>query len=277
MKKAINKFVLIVIAIMIILPVKAANYEIRELIPVNVETTIVTKNFSYKDFYYNDHKAETDQSKNNFIIFKGIKNISDEELPISISIGLFDENKKNIGTINYCSKSDKTSVVAESILKSGEEKPYVIEINKNYLEKGKTTNNIKYISILSENKNCRTEGSQEYIGQTVEEIGVAKNTILDSQTQLLIKILSGVAIVIVALFLYKFMFTKSFQNYDGNDIRQGYKRVNQELKEKREYQEKVNPKPVPVPKKIKSDKVIEQEKQAANEQKDSTDLHNLYK
>ena len=45
---------LILITIMTIIPVNAANYELKELIPVNVETTIVTKHFSYRGFYYND-------------------------------------------------------------------------------------------------------------------------------------------------------------------------------------------------------------------------------
>ncbi len=268
---------LILITIMTIIPVNAANYELKELIPVNVETTIVTKHFSYRGFYYNDNKMEADQLNNNFIIFKGIKNISDEELPVTISVAFFDSAKKNIGTINYCSKSDKASVVAETILKPGEEKPYVIEVNKKYLQDGKTVNDIKYISVLSENEKCRITGSQEYIGQTVEEIGIAKNTVLDSQTQLLLKILTVIAVIGVIIFVYQFGFTRAYQNIDGNDVRQGFKRINQELKEEREYQERVNPTPPPEKKQEKTDKVIAQEKQAREEPKDNTDLHNLYK
>ena len=79
--KNIIKIVLLLLTISII-NTKAANYSIRELIPVNIETTIVTDNFSYKSLYYN----------NNYVVFKGIKNLSNEDLPISITIGLFDKN-----------------------------------------------------------------------------------------------------------------------------------------------------------------------------------------
>jgi hypothetical protein len=47
------KLLLLVILLFSVIDTKAANYEIKELIPVNIETTIVTKNFSYKNFYYN--------------------------------------------------------------------------------------------------------------------------------------------------------------------------------------------------------------------------------
>lgn len=265
------------ITIIGVIPVRAANYDLRELIPVNVETTIVTDNFSYKDFYYNDNELEADTLNNNFIIFKSIENLTTEERPVSISIGLFDSDKKNIGVINYCSSKDETSVMAGTILKSKEEKSYVIEVSKKNLADQKTVKDIKYISVLSDNINCNTRGSLDQVGRTVEEIAVAKNKTLDSQSELLITVMSVIGIALVALFLYKFLFTTAYQNVDGSEVRNGYRKYNQELAKERERELRRNPPKEKEPVKVKSDEVLQQEEAARNEDKSGTDLHNLYK
>ena len=255
--KRLVKILIIVMTFFITKNVYAANYEIRELIPVDTKTTIVTKNFSYRDFSYS----------NGSINFTSIKNLTDEKKKISISIGLFNENKKNIGTINYC----------DSTLDSKQEKSHKIEVTNKYLGKDYEIKDIKYISVLGDNIKCRTTGYDEFIGQTVQEIGMAKNKTLDSKTELLIKILSIVFGVLFILFIYKLLFTKSYQNFDGSDIRQGYKKYNKELKEQREYEARVNPPAPKEVKKIKTDEVLMQEEKAKNEDKSGTDLHNLYK
>lgn len=268
MKKKIITVLLLLLAVIKTLPVKAANYELKELIPADIETTIVTDHFSYKSFYYNSNK---DKSKKNYVVFKAIKNRSDEALPVTISIALFDKDRENIGTINYCSKEEGIT------LQPDEEKPYAIEVKKDYLAKGTKVKDVKYIAILSENIRCRTSGSQESVGQTVEEIGIGKNNTLDSKTELMLKVFGAVAIFIIAVFVYAFGFTNTFENMDGNDVRQGYKSYNKELKAEREFEERTNPKPVPVPKETKTEQVKQQEQQAANEDKTGTDLHNMYK
>lgn len=269
-----KKLLLLLIGIvgLLVLPVKAANYEIRELIPVNIETTIVTNVFSYRSFYFSGER--TDQDYGN-IVFKSIKNISDEERPISISIALFDENKKNIGTINYCSKDD-SSAVAKTI-KSKEEIGYSIEVTKDYLEDGKYVKDIKYISILSDNLNCRSTGSDEFYGQTVEEIGQPKNTGLSDSAKFTVKIMTVVVVILVILFLYKYLFTTAYQNVDGEDVRNGYRDLNDELRAEREKELRLHPpKPKEKPK-VKTDEVLMQEEQAKNEDKTGTNLHNMYK
>ena len=100
--KRIIMFITILVITLVSQNVYAANYNIKELIPVNAHTTIGTNNFRYIDFYYNDNEMEADGLKNNFIIFSKIKNVSDEKRAVTVSIGLFDKDKKNIGTINYC-------------------------------------------------------------------------------------------------------------------------------------------------------------------------------
>lgn len=256
----------------VILNVNAANYEIRELIPINIKTTIVTDNFSYKSFYFN-HNEDSSTANNNYIVFSGIKNLSDGDLPISISIGLFGEDKKNIGTINYCSSSSESS----NILKSKEEVTYSIEVSDKYLAEDKTVDDIKYIAVLSENSNCRTTGSLDYVGETVEEIGQFKNNTLSDDTLFLIKILSVVGGVLLILFLYKFLFTNAFRNFNGDDVRQEYTYINKQLRRKREDDERNKPYVEPKKKTNKSSQVLHQEEEAKNEDKTGTDLHNLYK
>ena len=51
MKKIITLVVLF-ITILSIKTVHAANYELKELIPEGIKTTIVTKHFSYRQLYY---------------------------------------------------------------------------------------------------------------------------------------------------------------------------------------------------------------------------------
>lgn len=270
------RIVFLLLILFSIKEVRAANYQIKELIPVDTPTTIVTDNFSYKNFYYNDNKMEAESLKNNFIIFENIKNLTDKELPVSISIGLFDEDKINIGTINYCSTNDKYSVVNNTILQSEEEKNYVIEVNKKNLADKKTVNDIKYIAVLSDNINCRSSGSLEFVGKKVEDIKTMKKSFLDNQhTQLVIQIFTILLIIFIIGFLYKFLFTNSFRNFNGNDVRDEFKYRNKKLAKEREN--------VKIEKPIKKDTsksslIREQEMNALNsENKDKTDLHNLYK
>ena len=259
MKKALK--ILIITIVLITSKANAANYNLKELIPVNTETTIVTNNFSYKNFYYN--------VANHSIDFSRIKNLTDKELPISISIGLFGNNKKNLSIINYCSK--------EEILKSKEEKDLKIKVTSEDLPDDITLEDVKYIAVLGDNINCRTTGNGEFTGQKVEEIGKIKNTTLDKQTELFLQIFTVIGIFLIILFLYKFLFTTAYQNTDGNSIRRGYKKYNKKIKKEREEELRKNPPPVKEVKKIKTDEILEQEEQAKNEDKSGTDLHNLYK
>lgn len=256
MKKVLKVLFVVVIGL-IIIPVKAANYDVKELIPINVKTSIHTNNFSYKEFFF-DEKG---------IYFKGIKNLTNKELPISITIGLFNNKGKNIGTINYC----------DSKLGSKEEKGYEVLFDKEYFGENETGKDIKYIAIMGDNITCKTKGSRDYIGETVEEMGYAKNTQLGSQAELVLKVFGVLGGCLIALFLYSFLFTKKYQNFDGGDVRGAYKRVNADLKKEREEELRNNPPVEKVFKPDKTDEVLEQEEQAKNETGDDTELHNLYK
>ena len=64
---------------------------------------------------------------------------------------------------------------------------------------------------------------------------------------------------------------------DGEDVRQGYAYKNEELREERERELRINPPKPPEPKKIKTDEVLQQEKREAEADKTDTDLHNMFK
>lgn len=258
MKKTIFLLLLFMATLM---PIKAANYEIRELIPKDSATTIVTNNFSYKSFSYNSNAEQ--------IEFKSIKNLTDEDLPISISIGLFDENNKNIGIINLCSTTE--------IIRSKEERPFIIKV-LDYLAEEKTAKDIKYIAIIDDNINCRTQGGLDYVGKEIDDIGIIKKSIIDGNTKFAFTVFTIIIIILLIIFIYRFLFTNAYRNFDGEDVRKEYAYINKKLKKEREKAEKNAPPTSPKIKTDKTDLVREQEiKEGAQENKEKTELHNLYK
>ena len=150
-------------------------------------------------------------------------------------------------------------------------------ITKEYLEEGKTVLDIHYISMLDDNITCKKEGADYYLGQTVEEIGIGKNNSIDSHTKLFLIILAVVGGFLLFIFLYSFMFTNTYENMDGDDLRTGYKKYNKELSDERERELRIHPPKPKEVKKTKTDEVLAQEEKAANENKEGTDLHNFYK
>ena len=254
--KKIIKVLLIAILFLSTKNIYAANYEMKELIPESIQTTIRGDIFLYKNFKY----------ENGFIEFEKIVNQSQEDHALTIAIGLFDEKEKNIGTILYCEDPVKSKEVIES---------YKIEVRTMYLAEDKTFKDIKYISVLNENPNCRKEGFLDYVGQKVDEIGEVPNDTVNDDAKLLINILAVVGIVLVVLFLYRFMFTSAFQNMDGDDVRRDYKNLNKQLE--REREEKIlKEKPTTPPRKTdKTDEVLRQEPE--EQEKKPTNLQNFYK
>ena len=88
--KRVVSYLIIVLVMLGLVEVNASNYEMMELIPLDVETTIRGDNFLYKDISY----------EKGSIKFGSIKNMSDEKKSLTVSIGLFNKKKKNIGIIN---------------------------------------------------------------------------------------------------------------------------------------------------------------------------------
>lgn len=255
--KRFIKVIFILVLSCIVLPVHAENYKIKELIPKKVDTTIRTDSFIYKGMYF-DNKG---------IHFNGIKNRTEGKLPISISIGLFNKSGKNIGTINYC----------DSSLEAGQEMSYIIKYNENYFAKNMDSKDIKYIAVLSDNINCRKDGSLDYVGKSIDKLGVISRYDVGTDTELLLIVLGAVGGILLILFIYHFLFTNKYSNFDGNDVRGAYKKVNEDLAKEREEELKRNPPTEPERKSEKSEEVLKQEEEASKEDKSNTDLHNMYK
>ena len=259
-----SKFLFIIVLLCVLFVprgVWAANYEFNELIPKGITTTIRGKNFLYKNFVYQD----------GFIRFESIKNISDEARPLSISIGLFGEDKRNIGTINYCLDSE-SDISSKQTLTN-----YMIEVKGSFLASSKSVRDIQYIVIFSENDNCTKEASLEFVGKNMDEILTPSKSAFTDDAVLLLRIVMVVVIVLVALFVYNFVFTTAYQNMDGTDVRQEYAYINKELRKEREYKERHTK---PVVKEVKTHKtkeIIEQEKkEKKNENKSNSQLHQFY-
>lgn len=254
--KRLVKVIFILLICLSIRDVYAENYKIKELIPYNVETNIHTNNFSYKGISFDDKG----------IHIKGVKNLTDEEIPISISVGLFNKKGRNIGVINYCDLG----------IKSKDELAFYVGYDKEYLGKDVKIEDIKYIAVLGDNITCKTKGSRDFIGQSVDKMGIAHKDKFDNQTELLLSILTILGGAFIVLIIYKLLFTNKYKNIDGDVVRKSYDEINKELQQEREEYLKNNP--VVEEKKIsKPEEILKQEEDAKNEDKNSTDLHNLYK
>ena len=251
--KRLSKFIILIIICLSMKTVYAENYKLKELIPYGVDTTIHTDNFSYKGIFIT----------NEGIQFNGIKNLTNEKMPISISIGLFDRKGVNIGTINYC----------DYYLEADSEMSYIIKFDSRYFAKNKKVNDVKYIAVLGDNTNCRTTGSGDYVGQSVDKLGIIHKNKLDNQVELLLSIITILGGALLIFIVYKLIFTRSYRNMNGNEVRKAYEEINKELKEKHD-KENIE---ILDEKESKPRDILIQEKEAQEEDKSGTDLHNLYK
>lgn len=244
MKKVLSIGILFVF--LLSFSVEAVNFKLKDLIDKNKEVTIVGDNFRYLDFSYKEKNKEI-----TFIM----KNYSKEEVPATIIIGFFDEGEKNIGTIYYCDR--------KSTLKIGEEVPIQIKVDSTTLADKKELTDIRYISVIGENKGCITSGKDDFVGKRIEEIGKTPSSMLTKDVETLLKVLVAVAILFVVIFLYKLLYTNSYENFDGNDVRRAYKKrfrkINSSVKQEKEQE------------KIEKVEIMEEE------QETDTDLHKLYK
>lgn len=263
MKKIIKimKILLVLVFVLSSKSVYADSYKMMELIPKDKMVTIRGDQLLYKDIELKDGK----------IVIGEIKNITDEKKSITISIGLFGSDRRNITIINYCSTEDalETNGVTEN---------YQIPIDEDKFDKDKTLGDVKYYAIIGENKSCRLGGAKEYVGEKISRINRLGNNALPSSVTMLLNIVKYFIIGFVILFLYKFLFTGSYRNVDGEDMRADYAYINKEKEKERERQRKLNPKKPKTIKQTKTDKVIAQEKaEKEKENKDDSNLHNFYK
>lgn len=163
------KKLLFVLTILLVLPfsVKADVYNKNDLIPVDSYASVDTDMFSYNDFSYS---SVADGKGNCFINFNSITNKTSEKKPVSIDVLLFDENKKNIGLVSYCSLKDYGNRYEGVQLNGGDSSVYSIKVGTKYMALNKMPVDVKYIVVMDENKYCYIGGYTKYQGMTMEQI-----------------------------------------------------------------------------------------------------------
>ena len=162
-----KKFILLVILLLTPIMVYAEDYDVKTLIPVDTKATVKTEKFDYNNFVYN---SSVDSKWNSLITFESIKNNTVTKKPVSINILLFGEDQKNIGFVTYCTNKDLDSNYTDFELAGNASAPFSINVVSKYFVDGKTTSDVKYISVLDENKYCQVGGYDKYEYLTIDQI-----------------------------------------------------------------------------------------------------------
>lgn len=163
-----RKWIWLVIAFFLVLPVKAKEYNVNELIAVDEIATVKTEKFDYADFTFS---SQLDAKGNGIITFQSITNNTLSKKAVSINILLFDNKKLNIGFLTYCSNKDYDTNYSGFQLGGKESAPFVITAYSKYFgESKKTAQDVAYIAVMDENELCRIGGYSNYLGKTIEEI-----------------------------------------------------------------------------------------------------------
>ena len=162
-----KKFIFIIILLLTPIMVYAEEYGVKTLIPVDTKVTVKTEKFDYINFVYN---SSVNLKGNSLITFESIKNNTVTKKPVSINILLFGEDQKNIGFLTYCTNKDLDSNYADFELAGNASAPFSINVVSKYFVEGKTTNDVKYISVLDENKYCQVGGYDKYNDLTLDQI-----------------------------------------------------------------------------------------------------------
>lgn len=211
MKKIIT---LIIFLLSILRPnVYADNYDMRELVPKDIQTSVSGEKLFYKNIKYD----------NGTFTMEYIRNNTYEDLAATVTIIVFDKDKLSIGVINYC---DKDKVIASKT----NFKDIVISTDSGSFAKGKSYKDIEFYAVYNENTTCKQNNYSDYFGKKIEDIGTINHYDVNENTDAdyLIYILGAVGVVIFGLFLYKFLFTNSFRDMNGDDTRKAYEKVNEE-------------------------------------------------
>lgn len=192
----------IILLLVLLLPIMvyAEEVNVKTIIPVDTKVSVKTEKFDYNDFIYN---SSIDEKGNSLISFDSIKNNTISRLPISINILLFDKDQKNIGLVSYCTDMDLNSNYSGYKLSGNSSVPFSINIVSKYFVNGKSTSDVKYISVLDENKYCHVGGYDKYNGLTIDEIvnGVGNENKENEIIKLINKIKENGLVPIIVLVL----------------------------------------------------------------------------
>lgn len=192
--------------------------EPSKLITANEKITIDTEIFTYNNLYFVDNNG------NKTIYFDSINNKLTKKAPISFSIGLFDQENKNIGLINYCSSEDLDSAFANYYVPALGYTTFNLNVTPKYLIDGKISANVYYISFLDSNKYCKIGGADNYKDKTYEEIIDEDNILINNNNSFLKKLIDkGIIkniiyfiIIIILYFVYCNIIDLLYRNVNGH-------------------------------------------------------------
>ena len=198
MKKIMFLLVLLLFPVM----VYAEDYNVKTLIPVDTKASVKTEKFDYNNFVYN---SKIDEKGNSLITFESIK---------------------NVGFLTYCTDKDYDSNYSAYKLMGNASSSFSIKVVSKYFVNGKSTSDVKYISVLDSNEYCQVGGYEKYKDLTLDEIinGVAhKDTpnpiskfISDLQEkglmQIIIYALVGLAVLVIIIMIISAIFKKIKDN-----------------------------------------------------------------
>lgn len=183
MKRTINIMLLGFIVFSFGFGVNASSYSVKELIPVDQLATVKTDLFTYQDFMY---QSTNDSNSNTIVTFNKITNLSDDSVPVSINLLLFNKDKKNIGYLSYCTDQDFDSDYNRFHLKANESTSFSITVSSRYFttreyeednipkKEQYKPSDVSYIAVMDENQFCRIGGYSNYKDLTIEEITIGK-------------------------------------------------------------------------------------------------------
>lgn len=169
MRKIYVSLILVICLFFVNTNVYAQEYQSKELIQANAIATVETELFTYRDFTVK--KTAIDKGTINFA---SIVNKSDKKLPVSINILLFNEKKKNIGYITYCTDQDYSSDYTDFKLGPKGMTSFSINIASKYFLENSTVYDIEYIAVMDDNKYCHVGGYDKYRDLTIEQIAEGK-------------------------------------------------------------------------------------------------------
>lgn len=231
--KKIKYCLLIILIFGISLRVNAEDYKLNTLIPVNTKATVETDKFDYKNFMYD---TNIDIKGNASIKFDTIQNNTLSKIAVSINVLLFDENKKNIGYLTYCTDKDVSSNYAGFKLRANQASSFTISVTKRYFVEGKTPSDVKFIAVRDENKYCQIGGYSNYKGLTLEEIinGKEETSNLPELPKLDKNLFKYILYILIAIAVFGVVITilKTIRTSNISFKRKPKKKIEEETEEK---------------------------------------------
>lgn len=245
MKKIVRKILFGCFIFSCFISVKAETYAVNTLFPIDTEATVETNSFTYQNMSFS---SNLDDKGNATIYFQQIINRTDQKIPVSINVLLFNNDKKNIGFVTYCTNNDYDSSYNRFELDAKQAVPFTISVTPRYLaidsyeengvakEKKYSASEVKYLAVYDDNAYCRLGGYNRFKGKTIEEItgGSAKsdnsgfiNKFMIENSEIIQKVIFVVVsliilgiVIFILKSIYQAIFSKRsprFTQFSGNN------------------------------------------------------------